>query len=218
MQTSRLYRWWVYNTSHPACKKSAIFDIGTKYATCGLPVVAVPQYIFKSRSLRIAVSFSSPRCSCKFRVINSFFCSHVLPAIFLRFPPRSICAVDDDIPRSTCDRFDSTRFRKVISSANAIKSEEANCQHEHIVHHWQMGRSASVTAVAQFVACVALTFDTSVCYTCDNSNVIIWFVRSSTLMLLLIVYFALSFDILPEFSYSSQWKRLKSVETRNISK
>lgn len=37
-------------TSHPAMRKSAILDIGTKYATWGLPVVAVPQYNFSSLS------------------------------------------------------------------------------------------------------------------------------------------------------------------------
>jgi hypothetical protein len=36
-------------TSQPARRKSAIFDIGTKYAMCGAPVVAVPQYTFNGR-------------------------------------------------------------------------------------------------------------------------------------------------------------------------
>lgn len=50
-------------TSQPALRKSASFDMGTKYAMCGLPVVAVPQYIFTSRVFKISTSLSSPRTS-----------------------------------------------------------------------------------------------------------------------------------------------------------
>ena len=62
----KLPRWpqeQYYITSHPALRKSAILHMATKYPTCGLPVVAVPQYTFRSRSFNTTLILSSPNVS-----------------------------------------------------------------------------------------------------------------------------------------------------------